>query len=66
MNIRVIAAGAILIVLAAGFFFYMSTFMSRSNDPVELMRTVGTVSGGGAGLGLAMIVVGMFLRRKRA
>jgi hypothetical protein len=66
MNIRVIAAGAVLIVLAIGFFFYMSTFMPRSNDPVELMRTVGTVSGRAAGLGLAMIVVGLFLRRKRA
>jgi len=65
MNIRVISAGALLVVLATGFFFYMSTMMPRSNDPVEMMRTVGMVSGGAAGLGLAMILFGLF-RRKRA
>jgi hypothetical protein len=65
MNIRVISAGALLIVLAAGFFFYMSTMMPRSNDPVEMMRTVGMVSGGAAGLGLVMVLIGLF-RRKRA
>ncbi len=64
MNIRVISAGALLVVLATGFFFYMSTMMPRSNDPVEMMRTVGMVSGGAAGLGLAMILFGLF-RRKR-
>ena len=65
MNIRVISAGALLIVLATGFFFYMSTMMPRSNDPVEMMRTVGMVSGGAAGLGLVMILFGLF-RRWRA
>jgi hypothetical protein len=65
MNIRVISAGALLVVLATGFFLYMSTMMPRSNDPVEMMRTVGMASGGAAGLGLAMILFGLF-RRKRA
>jgi hypothetical protein len=64
MNIRVISAGALLVVLATGFFLYMSTMMPRSNDPVEMMRTVGMVSGGAAGLGLVMILFGLF-RRKR-
>jgi hypothetical protein len=54
-----------LIVLAAGFFFYMLTMMPRSNDPVEMMRTVGMMSGGAAGLGLVMVLVGLF-RKKRS
>jgi hypothetical protein len=64
MNLRVVITGAVLIVLAAGFFFYMSTLTPRSNNPAEMMQTVGMVSGGAAGLGVAMILFGV-LRRKR-
>lgn len=65
MNLRVVFTGAGLIVLAAAFFFYMTTMAPHSNDPETMMRTVGMVSGGAAGLGVAMILFGL-LRRKRA
>ncbi len=64
MNLRVVFTGAGLIVLAAAFFFYMTTMAPQSNDPETMMRTVGMVSGGAAGLGGAMILFGVF-RRKR-
>ena len=63
MNLRVVLTGAGLIVLAGVFFFWMSALAPRSNDPAELMRIVGMVAGGGAGLGTAMIVFGL-IRRK--
>lgn len=65
MNLRVVFTGAGLVVLAAAFFFYMMTMAPRSNEPAEMMHTVGMVSGAAAGLGLAMILFGLF-RRKRA
>lgn len=64
MNLRLIIVGIALIVIGAAFFFYMSTLAPQSNDPAEMMRTVGMVAGGGAGLGLAMILIGFF-RKKR-
>ncbi len=63
MNLRVVVTGAVLIVLAAAFFFLMRSMAPRSNDPAEMMRTVGIVAGGGAGLGVAMIIFGL-IRRK--
>ena len=64
MNKRVVFTGAALIGLAAAFFFWSLTNLApKSNDPVELMRTVGTVCGGAGGIGLAMIIFGL-LRRK--
>lgn len=65
MNLRVVFTGAGLVVLAAAFFFYMTTMTPHSNDPEAMMRTVGMVSGGAAGIGGAMILFGLF-RRKRA
>ena len=65
MNLRVVFTGAGLIVLAAAFFFYMTTMTPQSNDPEAMMRTVGVVSGAAAGLGGVMILFGL-LRRKRA
>lgn len=65
MNTRVVGTGAGLIVLAAAFFFYMATMAPQSNDPDAMMRTVGMVSGAAAGLGGAMILFGVF-RRKRS
>jgi hypothetical protein len=65
MNLRVVLTGAVMVVAAIGFFFYMGTFAPRSNDPVGLMRTVGQVSGAVGAIGLVMIVFGV-LRRKRS
>jgi len=64
MNIRVVAAGALLIVLAGAFFLYMSGIAARSTDPAEMMRTVGMVSGGAAGIGAAMVLIGLLRRRR--
>jgi TRAP-type mannitol/chloroaromatic compound transport system permease large subunit len=63
MNLRVVVTGAVLIVLAAAFFLFMGSMAPRSNDPAEMMRTVGIVAGGGAGLGVAMIIFGLFRRK---
>jgi hypothetical protein len=44
-NWRVVIAGVFLIVMALVFFFFMLSIASKSNDPVALFRTVGTVVG---------------------
>ena len=61
---RVIATGVVMIAAALGFFFYMETFMPRSNDPAAMMQTVGEVSGFVGALGLVMILFGIFRRRR--
>jgi drug/metabolite transporter (DMT)-like permease len=58
-NWRVILTGVVLCLGAAAFFVYMLTIAPRSNDPVALMQTVGTVSGAVGGLALAMIIFGL-------
>jgi hypothetical protein len=58
-NWRLVIAGLIFGALAIGFSLFMTTFTSRSTDPVELMRTVGQVSGIVGGISLAMILVGL-------
>jgi hypothetical protein len=58
-NWRPVIAGVFLIVLAIGFFVFMLSFSAQSNDPAELMRTVGTVSGALIGISFAMIIVGL-------
>jgi hypothetical protein len=57
-NIRVVFAGSLLLAMAIAFFFFMLSMASRSTDPVELMRIVGTVSGVVGGLAITMMVVG--------
>lgn len=57
-NLRVVIVGVVLFVLAIAFFLLMLSLAPRSNDPVELMRVVGTVSGVVGGLAIAMIVMG--------
>ena len=42
-NWRVVIAGVFLIVMALVFFVFMLSIASRSNDPVALFQTVGTV-----------------------
>ena len=64
MNLRLMITGALLIILAGGFFFGMWSLAPKSNDPVELMRTVGMVSGVGVGLGTVMIVLGLIGRKR--
>ena len=58
-NWRVVLVGFVLIVLAAIFFLFMLSTASKSNDPVALMRTVGTVSGAIGGLAVVMILLGL-------
>ena len=58
-NWRVVIVGFILAVIAVAFYFYMLSIAPKSNDPVALMKTVGTVTGVVCGLSLAMIIVGL-------
>jgi hypothetical protein len=46
--------------LAATFFFGMATIAPKSSDPVAMMQTLGAVSGVVAGLGVIMILFGVF------
>jgi len=64
VNRRLISVGAVLIVLAGAFFVGMTTIAPKSNDPVEMMRTVGMISGGAASLGAAMMIFGLFGGRR--
>ena len=52
-----------MIVLAIAFFGGMALAAGRSNDPVAMMQTVGTVSGVVGGLGAVMAVFGIIGRR---
>jgi len=62
-NWRLIAVGAVLLVLAVLFFLNMRDMTLWSNDPVALMRTVGEVSGVVGGISLVMIVFGLIGRK---
>ena len=58
-NCRIVIVGFALVVLAVVFYFFMFSIASKSNDPVALMQTVGTVAGVVAGVSLVMIIVGL-------
>jgi len=58
-NWRIVVVGFVLIVISLAFYFFMLSIASKSNDPVALMQTVGTVAGAVGGLSLAMIIVGL-------
>lgn len=58
-NWRLIVVGFVLGLLALGFFVFMLSMKSSSNDPAALMQTVGTVSGGVGGISLVMLVFGL-------
>ena len=62
-NLRLIAVGTVLLVLAVLFFLSMRDMTLWSNDPVALMRTVGEVSGVVGGISLVMIVFGLVGRK---
>ena len=64
-NPRLVAVGSGLLLAAIAFFLFMLSIASKSTDPVELMRTVGSVSGTVGGLAIAMIVFG-FIGKKTA
>lgn len=65
-NWRLAIVGLVLMAAAVAFFFGMQTTAPRSTDPVELMRTVGQVSGVAGGIGLVMVIVGLVGRRPPA
>ena len=58
-NWRVVLAGFVLILFAAGFYFFMLSVASSSTDPAALMQTVGSVSGAAIGISLVMILLGL-------
>lgn len=58
-NMRVVLTGAVLLVFAIGFFLFMSSIAGKSNDPVEMMKTVGEAAGVVGGIALVMIAVGL-------
>jgi multidrug resistance efflux pump len=58
-NWRIVIAGFLFIVMALGFFLFMMTLAPQSTDPVELLRTAGTVSGTVVGVSVAMIITGL-------
>jgi len=57
---RFVIVGSVLIGLAIAFFAFFLSIASKSNNPAELMRVVGTVSGVVGGIGIAMIAVAKF------
>ena len=62
-NWRIVIVGLVLIVSALVFFFFMLSVASKSNDPVALMHTVGTVAGVVGGISLVMIIIGLIGKR---
>ena len=58
-NWRMVIGGFLFLILAIGFFLFMSSIASTSTDPVELMRTVGSVSGVVGGISIILILLGL-------
>ena len=58
-NWRTVIVCFVLTILAFGFYFFMLSIASKSNDPAAMMQTVGTVSGAVTGISLVMIVIGL-------
>ena len=59
MNFRFILTGLLLGILAGGFFLFMLDLAPKSNDPKELLRVAGMAAGTAAGLGVALILMGL-------
>ena len=62
-NWRIVLVGAVLIVLAIGFYLFMFASASKSNDPAALMQTVGQVAGVVVGIAVVMVVLGLVGRK---
>ena len=58
-NWRVVITGLFFAFLAVGFFFVMLTIAPQSTDPGEMMRLVGSISGGAIGISVVMIIFGL-------
>ena len=58
-NWRMVIGGFVFLILAIGFFLFMSTIASTSTDPVEFMRTVGSASGVVGGISVVLILLGL-------
>jgi hypothetical protein len=56
---RLVVVGSVLAACAIGFFLFFLSIASRSNNPAQLMQTVGQVSGVVGGISVAMIVFGL-------
>ena len=54
-----VIAGLVLIVLALGFFFFMLSVASKSNNPVVLMKAVGKAAGTIGGISVVMVIIGL-------
>jgi hypothetical protein len=65
-NWRLVAVGAVLLLLAILFFLTMRDTTPWSNDPATVMRTVGEVSGAVGGISLIMILFGLIGRKAPA
>jgi hypothetical protein len=65
-NMRLVIVGAVLAVLAVGFFLYMLGMAPKSNDPQTMLTTVGQVSGAVGAIGLVMVAVGLIGKKKAA
>ena len=59
INWRMVIFGGLLLILAMGFFFFMMTIAPTSNDPVKLMKTVGSASGTVGGVSIVLIILGL-------
>jgi len=59
---RVVSVGALLLMLAVGYFIVMMGVAPHSNDPEKLMQTVGEVSGVVGGVSLMMLAIGLIGR----
>jgi hypothetical protein len=62
-NMRIVIVGVVLLVMALGFFVFMRSIASTSNDPVSLMQTVGIVTGVVTGISVVMITAGLIGKR---
>ena len=62
-NWRIVVTGLALAVIALLFFFFMLSVASKSNDPVALMQTVGTVTGALGGISVVLIIIGLIGRK---
>ena len=58
-NWRFVTTGVLFIILAVGFFFFMTLMAPQSTDPVEMMRTVGQAAGAAIGISVILIIAGL-------